>query len=102
MRMGSGYRTFVSSWAALAWAAAMQGASPVPSFNSPRIFQASGGVAAAADFNGDGNLDLVAMYSSGLPGSVSILLGDGRGGFRTGPSYTVGSEPRGVTVGDFN
>jgi len=52
------------------------------------------------DFNGDGILDLAVPN----PGSdnVSILLGDGKGGFAPGFPVPVESTPLGVAVGDFN
>lgn len=50
------------------------------------------------DFNGDGNPDLVVanqgsivLFGVTLPGSVSLLLGDGTGGFTPGPSPQIGS-----------
>jgi len=52
------------------------------------------------DFNKDGNSDLaVANYSLD---KVSVLLGDGSGGFGAATSFSVGSSPISVTVGDFN
>ncbi|MBX9258962.1 DUF4347 domain-containing protein [Desmonostoc muscorum CCALA 125] len=52
------------------------------------------------DFNNDGNSDLaVANYDSD---KVSVLLGDGNGGFGSATSFSVGSSPASVTVGDFN
>ncbi|MBD2682121.1 MULTISPECIES: DUF4347 domain-containing protein [Nostoc] len=52
------------------------------------------------DFNNDGNSDLaVANYSLG---KVSVLLGNGSGGFGAATSFSVGSSPISVTVGDFN
>ena len=60
-----------------------------------------------ADFNADGKLDIavagVGLYqSSGL--NVTVLLGDGAGGFRavqSGPSAT-GDSPTALAAGDFN
>ncbi len=55
---------------------------------------------AAADVNGDGRLDLVAPNVRG--NSVSVLLGDGRGGFKptaTSP-HAVAARPYYVAVGD--
>src|SRR5207253_530444 len=59
---------------------------------------------AVGDFNGDGKQDLaVANYGTGSdPNTVSILLGDGAGGFRARTNFPVGSSPASVAVGDFN
>ena len=58
------------------------------------------GSAAAADFNGDGKLDLAIVNATS--GLVSILLGNGNGTFQTPMSYSAGSNPGAITVGDFN
>ena len=55
-----------------------------------------------SDFNGDGNPDIAAgNFSSG---SVSVLLGNGAGGFTTaaGSPFAVGSSPESIAIGDFN
>jgi hypothetical protein len=68
---------------------------------------------AAGDFNGDGKLDLAVVNSCGdvvgcgspalVPGTVSILLGDGTGNFTLASSpATGGLSPTWVAVGDFN
>jgi hypothetical protein len=59
---------------------------------------------AVKDFNGDGILDLAVADadSSSSPGRVNILLGNGDGTFRAGQSYSVGSSPQAVAVGEFN
>ncbi|MDR3702882.1 MAG: FG-GAP-like repeat-containing protein [Candidatus Sulfopaludibacter sp.] len=57
---------------------------------------------AVGDFNGDGKPDLaVANQSSG---NVTVLLGNGSGGFTQAPGspVPVGSNPKSVAVGDFN
>jgi Ca2+-binding RTX toxin-like protein len=55
---------------------------------------------ASADFDRDGNQDFVtANYGSD---TVSVLLGNGTGTFRTPSTFSVGSQPRSVAVGDFN
>jgi Bacterial Ig-like domain (group 3)/FG-GAP-like repeat/FG-GAP repeat len=57
---------------------------------------------AMADFNGDGKTDLATANSS--EGTVTVLLGNGSGGFSaaSGSPFTVGGNPRSVTVADFN
>ena len=54
------------------------------------------------DFNGDGNIDLTA--SSARDSQVSILLGDGVGGFAPAAEspYTVFSFPQSLNVGDLD
>jgi hypothetical protein len=66
----------------------------------------------AGDFNGDGNLDLVVtngectLNTAGLPvcdgSTVSILLGNGDGSFRTHLDYAIGTYPAALAAGDFN
>ncbi len=63
--------------------------------------------AAAADFDGDGNVDLAVLNQVCLtdpcpPGLVSILLGNGDGTFRPHVDYPTGPNPNGLVVGDFN
>ena len=56
---------------------------------------------ATADFNGDGALDLAVVNY--LPGTVSVLLGNGDGTFRPTPIFFGGDNgPSSVAVGDFN
>ena len=57
---------------------------------------------AVADFNGDGKADLAVTNFNGS--TVSILLGNGTGGFTaaTGSPITVGTFPEGIVTGDFN
>jgi RHS repeat-associated protein len=53
---------------------------------------------AIGDVNDDGRLDVVtANYSSG---NVSVLLGDGFGGFLSAVNYVAGSQPQGIALGD--
>src|SRR5579863_5400548 len=54
---------------------------------------------AAADFNNDGNLDFVVANSTA--NTISVLLGNGDGTFKPAVTYTTGSIPKGVAVGDF-
>ena len=55
---------------------------------------------ATADFNRDGNLDLVVTNYSG--NSVSILIGNGDGSFQKHLDFNTGSFPDSVAVRDFN
>ena len=57
---------------------------------------------ATADFNGDGNADLVVVNS--FDNTVSVLFGNGDGTFQPAVNYPTGSDnyPFAVTVGDFN
>jgi hypothetical protein len=52
------------------------------------------------DFNGDGKLDLAT--ANGGSDNLSVLLGNGTGGFGAATNFAVGSSPRSVTAGDFN
>ncbi len=54
----------------------------------------------AADFNGDGTLDLAT--ANWLDGTVSVLSGHGDGTFGTAATYTVGTSPARLAVADFN
>jgi hypothetical protein len=55
-----------------------------------------------ADVNGDGRLDLAIANSAS--NDVSVLLGDGSGGFKAEPGspFAAGEVPQSVAVGDFN
>ena len=68
---------------------------PVTSF-----LQGSPNGMAAADFNGDGAVDLAVI--SQLPNTVSILMGSVGGTFTTGTSYPTGTAPSGIVAADFN
>lgn len=55
----------------------------------------------AADFNADGNLDVV--LANTLPtGAVRVALGNGSGQFPSIVSYPTGARPMGIAIGDFN
>jgi hypothetical protein len=55
---------------------------------------------ATADFNRDGNLDVVVVNNSG--GNVAVLLGDGKGGMTLKTNCPAGIVPEGVGAGLFN
>jgi hypothetical protein len=55
---------------------------------------------ATADFNGDGKVDLAVSNYTG--NSISILLGNGEGTFKTNVDYATELGPDSVVVGDFN
>jgi hypothetical protein len=55
---------------------------------------------ATADFNGDGRLDLAT--ANVVDNSVSVLLGDGGGGFQTALNSGTATHPRSLAVGDLN
>ncbi len=59
-------------------------------------------VAAVADFNRNGRLDLVLVNRA--DNNVTVLLGNGSGEFRTAPGspFAVGTKPEAVAAGDFN
>jgi FG-GAP-like repeat/FG-GAP repeat len=75
--------------------------------SAPEVAVGLGPVAVAVgEFNGDGHQDLAVVnshFDSGaIPGSVSILLGQGNGIFQTAPEVGVGVLPFSVAVGEFN
>ncbi len=59
-----------------------------------------------ADFNADGNPDLVVALSSipvqNYAGNISILSGDGAGNFSSPTFFTAGGSPNDLIVTDFN
>jgi len=57
---------------------------------------------AIGDFNNDGKQDFAVSNFFAAPGTVSIRLGDGAGGFSGTTEVTVGSGPHSVSIGDFN
>ncbi len=55
---------------------------------------------AVGDFNGDGNQDIASANDNA--NNVSVLLGNGAGGFGAATNIAVGFFPYSVAVGDFN
>lgn len=63
----------------------------------------STGSLTAADLNGDGNLDLLAVNAPvATVGSLAVFLGSGDGKFTRAGAYKVGVEPTQAVVADFN
>jgi VCBS repeat-containing protein len=61
------------------------------------------GAVALGDLNGDGNLDVVVVNRDiGGNDSVSVLLGNGVGGFGSPTPYAIGEEVGAVTLADVN
>jgi hypothetical protein len=78
------------------------------SFGSPTEFTAGRETSSviSEDFNGDGMLDLATSNFGGSSGpgtgTVSVLPGDGSGGFGPRIDFTTGPKPNSVTSADFN
>ena len=76
---------------------------------NPVTYAATAGPLAvvAGDFNGDGWPD-IAVTSRGdfagnpIPGTLSVYLNNGDGTFQTALTYSTGSRPNALTIGDFN
>jgi uncharacterized repeat protein (TIGR01451 family) len=59
----------------------------------------------SGDFNNDGMLDVVVLNDttfSSAAQTISIMLGTAGGGFSAPSSVSLGGQPGGITVGDFN
>lgn len=54
----------------------------------------------SGDVNNDGKADI--LTADQLSNSISVLLGDGKGGFSSSDTIFLGSAPSSVTIGDFN
>ncbi len=57
------------------------------------------------DFNRDGKLDLAGGGGTNVPpgaNNLSILLGDGKGGFSPPTYFTAGPAPQSISIADFN
>jgi len=61
---------------------------------------------AVGDFNGDKKLDLIVLNtgdaSSGTPGALNLLLGNGDGTFQVPVPVQVGQNPTALAVGDLH
>ena len=74
------------------------------SFGTPTKFTAGTrpGYVAIADFNGDSKIDLAVSNAGFGFNKISILNGNGSGGFSAPTDYPVGSTPAALAVADFN
>ena len=83
-------------------------ASAQVSFTGPTNFAAAGSTpfsVAVGDLDGDGHPDLaiaIADLANFGSGNVSVLLGDGTGGFGAATNFAAGDFPASVAVGDLN
>jgi hypothetical protein len=79
------------------------GAGPALDFNQ-RVLPVGGGPGsiAIADVNHDGKLDIIVANT--FDGTVSVLLGDGKGHFTpaAGSPFPCGKSPNDIATGDFN
>jgi hypothetical protein len=75
----------------------------IPNFNTAAIPLNSSAPRSIVtdDFNKDGKLDLAIANNRSL-GTVSILLGNGAGGFSGPTNFTVGRNPTFIAAGDLN
>lgn len=77
-----------------------------PSFADPAVYATNVRSTALApgDFNGDGKQDLAVanVVDAQDGGSVSVLLGNGAGGFSSETEFAVGKFPSSVAAGDFD
>src|SRR5690606_38652189 len=58
---------------------------------------------AVGDINGDSDPDIVvANFGSFFVGTVSVLIGNGNGGFTAGTTLRTRTQPSAVDIGDLN
>lgn len=71
------------------------------SFSGPNLIHPlAGDTIVSADFNNDGNADLV--YVQGSANTVAVALSNGDGTFRSPVTSYAGSGPGALAIGDFN
>src|SRR5205085_1783050 len=75
-----------------------------PLFGSPVVLGTGSDPRAVttADFNGDGKLDIAAANQGSGTNTISVLLGDGNGGFTALPDFAAGITPFNIATADFN
>ncbi|HVS09515.1 MAG TPA: VCBS repeat-containing protein [Planctomycetota bacterium] len=82
---------------------ARPGQSPfVPASGSPLALESGGSNVALGDLNGDGHLDLA--VGAGRACAITVLWGDGTGGFASAPnaSIALGAPPGEMVLADFD
>lgn len=72
-----------------------------PAVSVTTTIKVSDGLPVAADFNGDGNMDLAVTDADGN-GDVAVLLGDGHGSFTQVQGAVLPAGDYGLAAGDFN
>ena len=55
-----------------------------------------------SDFNNDGNVDIAVTTNSDKKSYISIVLGDGKGGFGNAVNFASGISPQSMIAGDLN
>jgi hypothetical protein len=77
---------------------------PAPNFNANVSVGQHPTAMVVGDFNNDGKPDLAVTPSSDAAGgpAVSVLLGNGAGGFSAALPFSIGSAPQSLAVADFN
>lgn len=88
--LGRGDGTFAAPQSSAAFNQGVVGGDGVP------------GSMVAADFNGDGRLDLAVVGDYVSPGGIAILLGNGDGTFSAGAHFAADKDFGLVATGDFN
>jgi subtilisin-like proprotein convertase family protein len=69
-------------------------------FSNVSTVPGTGGPMAIGDFNGDSNVDLAVLSTSG--GTVAVYLGVGDGTFGAPATFPTGASPQWIAVGDLN
>src|SRR5262245_1890985 len=106
MRFPRGRKLAIVPLAALAVTALAISATPAveTDFIAARFFPAGDQTQSlvVADFNKDGHQDVAAANSRSTSSTVSVFLGDGRGGFAPALTLTGNNQPRSIVSADFN
>ncbi len=71
-----------------------------PAIDYPTLGYSNG--LAIGDIDGDGDLDAISQNANSFPSTVSVLLGDGAGGFGWPTLVPLVATPQSVALGDLN